>query len=383
MRVPSETRHRGARFLLVSASLVLVIAGLREIKPIALPFLIAIFLSVLNAPLLSWLIRHRWPKPVAVLTTVAANLAALAVVMLLVAGSIRAFTESLPTYQERLEAQTESTLSWLDELGIDTSELEWLLGRRAGQEEPAPPLRFDPAERRTQEGTIGLGSLVGVVGSTLLSLVSLASMSLIVLLMMIFILLEAGGLPRKLELALDWSPADLERMRRAKREVQRYLGYKTLISLVTGVAIGLWVEILGVDFAVLWGLIAFVLNYIPTLGSIIASVPTVILALIDLGPAEALLVGLGYLAVNIFLGNFVEPQLMGRKLGISTLVVFLSLIFWGWVWGPLGMLLSVPLTMILRIALENTEDFRWLAQLIAADAGNTLPRRSSGEAASL
>ena len=197
-------------------------------------------------------------------------------------------------------------------------------------------------------------------------------MTLLIFIMMVFILFEAGGLPRKLQLAFGWRREELERMKEARREIQRYLGIKTAVSLTTGILIGFWVWLVGLDFPLLWGLIAFFLNYIPNIGSFLAAVPAVILTLITMGGGEALLVALGYALVNLCLGNLVEPHLLGRRLGISTLVVFLSLVFWGWVWGPIGMLLSVPLTMVLKILLEHTEDFRWLAQLIGA---NPLPER--------
>jgi AI-2 transport protein TqsA len=123
-------------------------------------------------------------------------------------------------------------------------------------------------------------------------------------------------------------------------------------------------SLIGVDFAPTWGLLAFLLNFIPNIGSIIAAVPAILLALIQLGLPSALLTLLGYLVVNITIGNFLEPRVMGRSLGLSTLVVFLSLLFWGWVLGPIGMVLSVPLTMIAKIALAANEDTRWLAVLL-------------------
>lgn len=370
-------QHRGARFLFVTASLVIVVAGLREIKPIALPLLIAVFLSVLSSPLFSWL-DARVHRALAVISTVLANLAVLVVMALLVGGSMRDFSDALPSYQERFEERAGMTLIWLDARGVDTSQLDWLHERaregEAGEED---------AEKQSEtitgvptpdvESLIGLDALVGFLSTTLYSIASLMTMILLVVLIMVFLLFEAAKLPRKLEIALGWTPVAMERMSNARREVQRYLVYKTLISLATGIIAGVWVAVLGVNFPVLWGLIAFLLNYIPSLGSIIAAVPPVLLAWIDRGFATALLVMLGYLLINLTLGNFVEPHLMGRRLGISTLVVFLSLVFWGWMWGPVGMLLSVPLTMVLRIALENTEDLRWVAQLIAADPANTSP----------
>ncbi|MEM1180939.1 MAG: AI-2E family transporter [Acidobacteriota bacterium] len=386
-------QHRGARFLFVTASLVIVVAGLREVKPIALPILIAVFLSVLSSPLFSWL-DGQIHRALAVLSTVLANLAVLVLMVLLVGGSMRDFTEALPSYVERFEDRAGLTLMWLEARGVDTSQLDFLLeprreestvGAEGGEGVGAAeaPATAEALETATSTGSlIGLDKLVGFLSSTLWRFASVMTMTLLVVLIMVFLLFEAAKLPRKLEIALGWTPAAMDRMSNARREVQRYLVYKTLISLATGVIAGVWVALLGVNFPVLWGLIAFLLNYIPSLGSIIAAFPPVMLAWIDRGVATALLVMLGYLLINITLGNFVEPHLMGRRLGISTLVVFLSLVFWGWMWGPVGMLLSVPLTMVLRIALENTEDLRWVAQLIAADPSNT-PSPESPEAAAV
>ena len=355
---------------MVSASVVIVVAGLREIKPIALPLIVAIFLSVLSSPLLSWLVVHRIPKPIAVFVTVFSNLAVLLVMLLLIGGSVRAFSDSLPIYQQRLEAKATETLTWLQGLGVNTSELDWLQERTPIDSAEDPLSAPGEGETGIPEepediSLIDISAVFDLVGSTLRSIASLMTRLLLIFLMMVFILFEGSGFPRRLELALGWTSNDLARMAKARREVQHYLIIKTLVSLATGFLVYLWVLWMDVDFPLLWGLIAFLLNYIPSLGSIIAAIPAMMLTLIEMGPGRALIVGLGYLLVNLVLGNFVEPHLMGRQFGISTLVVFLSLVFWGWIWGPVGMLLSVPLTMILKIMLEHTEDLRWVAQLIS------------------
>ena len=159
---------------------------------------------------------------------------------------------------------------------------------------------------------------------------------------------------------------NVERFGIMVKQVQRYLAIKTLISVATGICVGLWVSLLGLGFPLLWGLVAAIFNYIPNLGSILAAIPPVLFAIVQFGPGHAAVVAIGYLVINVVFANFLEPYLMGRRLGLSTLVVFLSLVFWGWVWGPVGMLLSVPLTVIIKIALENTEDFRWLAVMLDA-----------------
>ena len=141
----------------------------------------------------------------------------------------------------------------------------------------------------------------------------------------------------------------------------------TLTSLVTGILVGLWTAVIGLDFAVVWGLLAFLLNYIPNIGSIVAAIPAVLLGLIQGGVGYALLVAVGFVVVNVVIGNFIDPYLMGRTLGLSTLVVFLSLVFWGWMWGIPGMLLSVPLTAAIKIAFEQIDATRPFAVMMAAN----------------
>jgi len=179
-------------------------------------------------------------------------------------------------------------------------------------------------------------------------------------------LLEVAGFPSKLRAAMGRPDADLSEFTEIMAKVQRYLGMKTVVSAVTGMCATLLLTVIGVDFALLWGLVAFLLNFIPTVGSIIAAVPAMAVALVqpDLGPLPMLAVGAGYVVINTLIGNIIEPQLVGRRLGLSPLVVFLSLVFWGWVWGPVGMLLSVPLTISVRIALERNEDLHWIAVLL-------------------
>jgi predicted PurR-regulated permease PerM len=340
-------RNRGARTLLIAASLVVVVAGLRAVKTVALPLLIAVFLSILSAPLLQWLCRRRLPRLFAVLITVLANVTVLALFLLLVGGSIHAFARSLPRYQERVEAKVGQGIDWLDQRGIDTSELSWLRQQSLDHDEVLEALgRGDdtvastPARNEPKlTSVINMGWVRGVIGGTLASIASILSLTFLVFLLMLFMLFESSALPRQLRIIFGWSGRDQERI---AGEIQRYLLIKTLICVLTGAVIGCGLWVLGVEYALLWGVTAFLFNYIPTVGSIIAGTPPVLLTLLDLGIGHALLVALLYLAVNVFLGNFLDPHLMGRRFGISTLVVILSLIFWGWLWGPVGMLLSVP-----------------------------------------
>jgi AI-2 transport protein TqsA len=345
----------GARFLLVAASVVVVVAGLRAASQVILPFMVALFIAVLSFPLLFWLRSLGVRTPLAVLCTIVADIAVLAGIGFLLGGSVNDFTNQLPKYQSRLEEVWRTTEDWMEARNIPVS--NWV--------------SFD---------TVNPGAILDLMRGTLRGVAAVLSNTLLVLLTTIFILSEAASFPAKLQDAFQGDRPGPWKFSNVTTEVQHYLAIKTGISLVTGIVLGTWVGILGVDFPVLWGVAAFILNFIPTLGSIIAAVPTVLLALVDLGPGRALLVALGYVVVNLILGNFVEPTLMGRKLGLSTLVVFLSLVFWGWVWGPVGMLLSVPLTMIVKIMLENTEDLHWVSVLLGPSSEPGPLRRRAARA---
>ena len=155
--------------------------------------------------------------------------------------------------------------------------------------------------------------------------------------------------------------------------MKQYLVIKTLVSLVTGILVAVWLAILGVNFPLLWGLLAFLLNYIPNIGSILAAIPASLLALVQISLGAALLVVLGFLVINVVMGNVIEPRWTGRGVGLSPLVVFFSLIFWGWVLGPMGLILSVPLTVTVKIALESSEETRWVAVLLGPE---NVPRES-------
>jgi AI-2 transport protein TqsA len=331
------------RVLLVLACLVVVIAGLKAAEAILIPLLLALLLAILCTPAVYWLRAHRVPTVLAVLLVVVAVLGVATGLGALVGGSVTGFIEAAPRYQERVNSVGESIGDWLQRWGVDTSRLH------------ASDV-FQP------------GALVRFLGGGLTALLATLSNTFVVVLILVFMLLEAVSLPTKMRAAMGSPDADLQRFTKAAREIQKYLGLKTAISAVTGLLIGSWVAILGLDFALTWGFLAFLLNFIPNIGSIIAAIPAVLLALVQLGLAKAILVAVGFLVVNVALGNVVEPQLMGRTLGMSTLAIFLSLVFWGWLWGPVGMFLSVPLTMILKIGMENSRDLKPIAVLLDSAA---------------
>ncbi|MGI9648209.1 MAG: AI-2E family transporter [Acidimicrobiia bacterium] len=341
-----DKANQGGRFLLSAASLVIVIAGLRAAGSLILPILLAGFLAVLSSPLQRWFRRRGIGVAISVLLTVLAVFAVLAVFTLMFSAAVAEAGAAAPQYIEQLQESARAARSDLQ----DSALAEYV---SLEQVDPASLVEIITS-------TFG-----GLVRGTVVGVATAFSWATLILLATVFMLVEGTGFIDKLRLATQGrGDVDLDQFRQITRELQHYLGIKTIVSVGTGLTIFCLTWIVGLDFPLFWGLSAFLLNYIPTLGSIIAGVPATILAAIQHGPGMAGFVAFGYLAVNVGLGSIVEPRLMGLRFRLSTLVVFLSLLFWGFIWGPLGMLLSVPLTRTLVIVVENITDDHWLPVLL-------------------
>ena len=337
----SESRSVG-RVLMVTASLVVTIAGMKMAAELLVPFLLAIFIAIICAPPLFWLTRHKVPTAGAVALIIGGLILVGYLIGTFVGGSVTDFSRSLPEYQQRLSSELGTVARLANKVGLEVSPT-------------ALKERFDPA------------AAMGMVSNTLAGLGGVLTNTFLILMTVIFILFEVSGLPNKLKVALKDESDVSEKLEGFTEAVNKYLALKSWVSLATGLLVAAWLAILGVDYPLLWGLLALLFNFVPNIGSIIAAVPALLLAYIQLGGGTALAVGAGYLVVNLLMGNVVEPRFLGRGLGLSTLVVFLSLVFWGWLLGPVGMLLSVPLTMIVKIALESSDSSRWIAVLLGPD----------------
>lgn len=340
----SERSFPASRVLLSAASFIILIVGLQAAQPILLPFFFAILLAILGSTPVRWMKRKRVPTWISVLIVACVLMGALFGTAYFLATSVDEFTAAIPRYRAKLDEIYSSLIQWFLKNGLKINE------------ELSSSL-LDP------------NAVLDMLGKGLKGIVSALSSTALVMIIMIFMLYEAAEFRAKLRVAFDQS-LDMDRMEGVSTDIQRYLAIKTVTCAITGIFIGVWVAFMDIDFPALWGVVAFILNYIPFIGSIIASVPAILLALMTSGWTGVALVGAGYLVVNIFVSNFLEPILMGRRLGLSPLVVFLSLVFWGWVWGPGGMLLAVPLTMVIKILLEHSDEFRWISILMG-----TRPRK--------
>lgn len=324
---------------MIAAASVIILFGLRSAQALLVPTIIAMFLSVLSAPLLRSFRKKRIPAGVAVISVVLIDLAVIAAISVLVATTVAEVTDSLPEYRKRFDTLITDFTAYLNSRGLRV-------------------------RRSVFEGAFDPANILAAIVDTLSSFAAAVSSLVLILLAMVFILLEAATFRGKLAHAIGDPEPFLKRFSAISNEVQRYLGYKTGLNVLTGIALGLICLATGVDFPLLWGLVGFFLSYIPNLGSLVATVPPVFLALVEFGFWRAVIVLVSYVVTNTLLGNVLEPMVLGRRLGLSPLVVFLSLILWGWVWGPIGMLLSVPLTMVVKISLENSEHYGWIAVLL-------------------
>jgi predicted PurR-regulated permease PerM len=259
----------------------------------------------------------------------------------LVGSSMTKFTSNLPEYTQRLNGYTQAAEDWLNGHGV-------------------------PIGARDMRSLVDAGSVMKMAADVFNSFGGVLTNAFLIFLTVVFILFETASFAVKLNAVMDDPKDTLARVGNVTDNIKRYLAIKTMTSLLTGGVIGISLTVLGVENAVLWALLAFMLNYVPNIGSIIAAVPAVLFALVQLGVGGALATAAIFLVVNIVIGSVLEPRFMGRGLGLSTLVVFVSLVFWGWVLGPVGMFLSVPLTMTVKIALGAREDTRWIAVFLGS-----------------
>ncbi|RYU63193.1 AI-2E family transporter [Methylolobus aquaticus] len=335
-----------ARAVLVAGSCALVIGLMKLAAPILTPILLAVFITIVATPALRWLRRHGVPKwgALALIVFVLLDLGSL--FALITTGALEGFRESLPSYQERFLLLSDQFGRWAESVGI------------GGSREAVPDL-MDP------------NKVVGVVRLLLSNAGDLLATGLMVLLIVIFMLLEAPALPAKLSAAFHLTEEGDARLKKLVGSINHYMLIKTAMSLATGVCAWLLLHLLEIDFAVLWGVLAFFLNFVPVVGGIVMMIPPVLLALVQTDLQTTALVLGGYLAIHVVIGDVLEPRIMGKGLGISALTILIALLFWGWLFGTTGMFLSVPLTTALVIALDASPHTRPIAILLGPGAPET------------
>jgi AI-2 transport protein TqsA len=330
----------GVKFWIIFAAVIVVIAGLREAAGLITPLFLSIFITAILYGPFKWLQKKGLHVSIA-LTIVIIALAIITVTIFgLLGASVASFTEKIPFYEERF------TLYWKG--------LNQFLGANGWLD-----IELNISEY------FNAGLIMKFAGNVFTGFGNLMSNSFIILLVVIFMLLEISIFERKIKLI---NKSSLARVNKIVHNLNAYFGTKTLTSLVTGFLVSISLAIIGIDFPLLWGFLAFLLNFIPNIGSIIAAVPAVLLGLIQAGFPTALAVMIAFLLINIIIGNVIEPRLMGKNLGLSPLIVFISLIFWGWVLGTVGMLLATPLTMTIKIIFDNMEETKHIGLIMGDES---------------
>ena len=342
MTEASDAGTRPYQVLVAAASCVVIIAGVRAAASLVVPFLTAAFIAIVCSPALHRLRAWGVPTWLALLVVVAAITLVLLFVVAIVWSSIDEFLREKDKYAAALDEQ---------KLGIEAQLRDWNINL---------PSRL--TELANEDSAMNFFvALLSSIRATL-------SNAFLVLLTVIFILLEASDFPQKLIALHGGSTVGLQRAVRIRASVMHYVSIKTVISLATGILVGISMKWLNVPYPFLWGMLAFFFNFVPTIGSFIAAVPATLMALIAVDMRTAFLTAIAFVVINVTIGNIIEPRIMGRGLGLSTLVVLVSLVFWGWALGMVGMLLSVPLTMVIKIALESSPETRGIAILLGSDA---------------
>lgn len=330
----------GIRFWIISAALIVVIAGMKEAAGLITPFFLALFITAIFYSPFKWL-KDKGMHTAFALAIVIFGIALITfTIFALIGASVASFTGKIPFYESRF------TMYWS---GIN----DFLKENNFVEMEMALTEYVNP------------GVIMKLVGNVFSSFGNIMSNFLIILLIVIFMLLEISIFERKILLI---NKNSLSRVSKIVQNINSYFGTKALTSLATGILVAISLAIIGIDFPLLWGFLAFLLNFIPNIGSILASIPAILLGLIQFGFPSAMVTTGVFLLINIIIGNVIEPRLMGRNLGLSPLIVFVSLIFWGWTLGTIGMLLATPLTMAIKIVFDNMEQTKHLGLLMGDES---------------
>jgi len=335
------------RILIILASFVVVVFGMREASSIITPIIIAFIVAVLFSPLHGWLIERRVPRWLSLVIVMLIILLVISAMVTITVVSITQFVNRIPEYSDSLQGLVDGILAFAETLPVDTTNL----------------LNFE---------IFDVSQIINVSGSLLTGMLDALSNWFVEFLLIALMVADFAYLPEKFERMF---PND-ERMHSFSElilSIRRYLSITTSTGLIIGVGNALLLIFMGVDFAVLWGILGFLMNFIPSVGIIISVIPPVILALLEFGWQAALISGLGVILINFTIENIVKPRVMEEDLNISPLFILISLVLWAFVLGPVGTILAVPLTLIAtKLLLEVSDETRWLAVLITA---NPRPKR--------
>ena len=323
-------------------------------RDVLLPFALAVFFSYILNPLITFFEKRKIPSIFAIIIAILITFTVLVLLGVLINVSIQSFAEEFPKYEDRFGKLAENILLWL--VTIFDLPRELVDSSLGGSE------RF---QLLTDLKTFSIASVVTTVLGTIAKFLS---NTLLVMLFLLFILLGRNQFVRKLSLAFEGqrSAKIAAIAENINRQVQKYIVMKTLISLATALLATIVLLYFDVEFAIIWGILTFLLNFIPSIGSIIATILPVTIATIQFESYLTIVTVLLLLtAIQFILGSILDPQVIGVSVNLSPLVILFSLIFWGWMWGVIGMFLAIPISVVLKIVFENVDELHFLSVLMS------------------
>ena len=322
--------------LMALASIFIIMLGIKTTAALINPILLAVVITIAVLPLPQKLMKRGMSGKVALVITIVAVLGIILAVLVLAAGSVYALSLKIPTYAVNVAARSEELSSLLNRTNATSEALAY----------------FSP-----DEISAFASKAIAIIANSLVQV-------FMTMLIFIFMLSAALSLPSRSSDSLEANAGILESVRAFTSDVSRYVSVTTVINFLVGLGDAIFLMILGVDFAVLWGLLAWFLGYIPTIGFWLALIPPTVLAWAEHGMTTALIVFIGFVLINGSVQNFLQPKMMGDNLNISPIVVFLSLFIWGWLLGAIGAILAVPMTLMVLVILERFESTRGFVRLI-------------------
>ncbi|MDD7942366.1 AI-2E family transporter [Actinomycetospora lutea] len=336
---------RALMLMLGAASVVIVVAGLQAGAWLVAPILLALVIVIAVAPLQGFLRRHGWPGWLTVLALVVVIFGAIVGLVGVMIASVGQLVALVPQYSGRIQGLTASVESALKRVG------------------------FDPSQAQATASSVDLGKIAGAVGG-LLSGVSGALTSLVfILALLLFLIAEASGASRRLAAIGADRPHMVEAMLSFAHGTRRYLVVTAVFGLIVAVLDSIALAIMGIPLVILWGLLSFITNFIPNIGFIIGVVPPALVALLVGGWQQALAVVIVYCVLNAIVQSLIQPHFTGDAVGLSTTITFVALLFWAWVLGPLGALLAIPATLLIKAVLVDCDpSARWVEALIGANS---------------
>ncbi|WP_440948068.1 AI-2E family transporter [Methanosarcina sp. T3] len=345
----ANTLSTPAKVLIYSTAAILLTLGMKAISTVLVPVFFSLFSFLIFAPLVRWFMRKGVPGMVSVFLVIIFFIFIIVGTAILFANSLFQLSNQIPDYEIQVQSIVNSISTYLPRIGFSVESV----------------LRNLAAFAFNVSGEIITGALSA--GSTIVLIVITTT----------FLLLDAASVPDRVQKEVGEQQAHLSHFTKLSRNVINYMLLRTETNLLGGIGTAILLLLGGIDFALLWGLLFFLFGYIPYLGFYLATIPPMLLALFKYGAIGALGVLVGVTIINALVENVLFPSIAGKGLKLSPTIVFLSLFYWSFILGAAGALIAVPLTIVVKIILESSEETRWMAKLM--ESSGTRVKRGENE----